>query len=106
MFCVFFIRLEGADENKINSDELMDYAKGFLLKPSSVWLDASLSVRTKLQWFEFPQGLTFDGEKFRTAQTCNLFKAKSTFLGVESARVDPSGIEPLTSGVQNRRSTI
>jgi hypothetical protein len=51
-----------------------------------------LETKLKLQWFEFPQGLTFDGKKFRTAEVANVFKVKSAFLGADSTTVDFDGL--------------
>jgi hypothetical protein len=62
----------------------------YLKKPSSVWEIASLACKLKLQWFNFPKGITFDGEKFRTPEICSLFKGNDAFLTSFSSRVHPT----------------
>ncbi len=59
----------------------------------------------KLQWFEFPQGITFENEKFRTTKIASVYKTKEAFLPPKSAVVDPRRFELLTSSLQMRRST-
>jgi hypothetical protein len=75
---------------ELNSDELVDFAEEFLLKPSIVWKKSDLETQTKLQWFEFPQGVVFQDEIFRTAKVACVFKTKEAFLPPMSTRVDYS----------------
>jgi len=39
-----------------------------------------LKVQIYLQWFQFPEGVTFDGKEFRTTKISSLFKLKQLFL--------------------------
>ena len=70
-----------------------------------VWRTAGIDTQIKLQWFQFPSGTTFNGKIFGTPKVCSVFKAKEVILSPLSAKVDPSGFEPLTSSLQMRRST-
>ena len=61
----------------------------YLKKPSSVWEIAPLNCQLKLQWFNFPKGVSFDGQKFRTTEICNLFNTKDAVLTSNSNQVHP-----------------
>ncbi len=52
------IKLASLQERELDFNELLDHAEKYLENPSSVWKTAKLDKRLKLQWFEFPQGLT------------------------------------------------
>ena len=94
-----------AQENEYDPLELLRFAEEYLEKPSAVWKEAKLDKKVKLQWFQFPSGLVFDGEKFGTAEIASVFKTKEAFLPLLSTRVDPTGLEPATPSVQMRCST-
>lgn len=68
--------------------EVIEYFKDYLKKPSILWRNASIEVKTRLQWFQFPQGLTFQNNLFRTQEVCSIFKAKDAFLASLSSQVD------------------
>lgn len=68
----------------VNIDELMKTAEQLLITPSKAWLRANNENRLKLQVFEFPQGITFDGHVFQTPEICKLFKLKDFFLTQKS----------------------
>jgi site-specific DNA recombinase len=99
------INLASIQEMEIDFEELLDYVESYLENPSSIWKDAKLDKKLKLQWFQFPQGITLKNNIYGTAQIANIFKTKEAFLPLQSSMVDPSGLEPLTSSVQVRRST-
>ena len=71
--------------------ELFVFVEEYLEHPRQVWLKASLDKRIKLQWFEFPKGITFDGKKFRTTEVASIFKVKESFLPRLSPRVHAKG---------------
>lgn len=52
----------------------------FFLFCLSVWEKANNDNKLRFQVFEFPQGVTFDGEIFQTPEICRLFKVKDIFL--------------------------
>lgn len=86
-------------------EEALSYAEEYLTAPSSLWSKADISIKTKLQWFQFPQGVTFDGEKFGTREVASVFNTKEAISASLSSDVDPIGFEPMTSSLQMRRST-
>ncbi len=86
-------------------EEAVEFAEEYLRTPSKVWEKAGVGVKTKLQWFQFPSGITFDGEVFGTPKISSVFKAKEVILSPLSIRVDPGRFELPTSSLQMRRST-
>jgi hypothetical protein len=92
-------------DNELDSDELIDFAKDYLLNPSEVWKNADFETQQKLQWFEFPEGVVFEKEIFRTAKVACIYKTKDAFSASLSSSVDPTGLEPATPSVQVRCST-
>lgn len=100
------INLVTSEQATFDVDKAMTVISEFLESPSKVWDTTKIEKKLKLQWFQFPSGLVFNGEIFGNTDMCLLYKAKSTPDDVDSSIVDPRRIELLTSGVQNRRSTI
>ncbi len=99
------ITLVSIQETEIDFDDVVEFVEGYLKKPSSVWKDAKLDKKLKLQWFQFPQGITFENTNYGTAQIASVFKTKEAFLPLQSTTVDPTGLEPATPSLQMRCST-
>lgn len=93
---------EGYDHDP---EELIRYAEEYLTNPGVFWKNSKFETRVKLQWFQFPSGLTFDGTNFGTIEIANVFKTKEAFQPLLSIQVDLTGLEPATSSVQVRRSS-
>ncbi len=70
----------------VNYEELVENAKELLTNPSKVWERANNENKLRLQVFEFPQGVMYDGSIFRTPEICRLFKVKDIFLHEKSHR--------------------
>ena len=86
-------------------EEAVAFVSEYLEQPSAVWKKSGISTQTKLQWFQFPSGTTFDGKKFGTPELSRVFKAKDLILSPLSASVDRTGFEPATPSLQTRCST-
>jgi hypothetical protein len=86
-------------------EEAVAYASEYLEQPSKIWRKSGIETQTKLQWFQFPSGITYDGEIFGTAEISSVFKAKEAFQPLKSSRVDRTGLEPATPALQMRCST-
>ncbi|HWB02936.1 MAG TPA: recombinase family protein [Verrucomicrobiales bacterium] len=76
--------LAGPDEDY---EAVMDLVEEYLRHPGKVWREASLEVKTRLQWFEFPLGVVFENHSFRTAEICSIFNVKEEFSGSKSSSV-------------------
>lgn len=72
--------LTNTKETGFNVDEAITFAEEYLSSPSTTWKKTDITTKVKLQWFQFPQGTTYDGQKFGTAEIANVFKIKSMFL--------------------------
>ena len=99
------INLASMQENEIDFNEVLEFTKTYLKSPSAIWKKAKLDKKLKLQWFQFPQAITFQNGIYGTTQLASIFKTKEAFLPLKSAIVDPTGFEPAASSVQVRRST-
>jgi hypothetical protein len=57
------------------------------MSPGDVWLKSPYEKRVQLQWFNFPQGIIFDGKNCRTKEIASIYKVKSPFFNVQSPMV-------------------
>ena len=80
----------------VNIDELINISKAYLKNPSKIWEIANLENKIRLQQFNFPKGMTYDGKIFRTQEICRLFKVKSFFLP------DLSSLVPSRENILNK----
>lgn len=62
-------------------NQLVKFVSTYLKNPGDIWEIAEPQEKLLLQWFEFPKGVLFNGNKFRTDEICSLFKLKSAFSG-------------------------
>lgn len=88
-----------------NYEEALVFLDEYLKKPSVVWRNAKIGVQIKLQWFQFPLGLTFQNKIFGTNEMSMFFKAKEAISDDKSAKVDPRRFELLTFALQKHCST-
>jgi len=63
----------------IASDEIIALLNEFVELPGETWKKADFKRKLMIQWFYFPEGVIFDGNQFRTAKTCCLFRLKELF---------------------------
>ncbi len=56
--------------------------------PSILWKKVHLDTKLKLQWFEFPSGIVFENEKFRTFKIVSIFNVKTASCDTVSTVVD------------------
>ena len=61
-------------------------------------MDCSLAHRKRLQWFLYPEGLTFDGERIGTPLTSPLFTWLRSLADEKEKMVTPGGFEPPSPG--------
>ena len=88
-----------------NITEVLEYSLNFLKDLSVSIQDLKIQQRKSLQWFLFPEGIVFDGNKLRTTKTALILDTKKTSLSEKSSMVDPKGFEPLTPCLQSRCSS-
>ena len=75
------------ENKKINIPHLLEFAEKVLTRPSLLWQTSDPEIKRKLQRFEFPEGVIFNGAVFRTTKVCSLFKLKELFDVEKSTRV-------------------
>ena len=68
-------------------EHMVNFTDEFLKNPGNCWLNANPSQKILLQWFNFPKGITFDGENFRTTEIVNILKVKKEFFNKKSPKV-------------------
>ncbi len=73
-------------------EDAVAFASEYLERPSTVWKKSGITTQTKLQWFQFPSGIVFNGQIFGTPEVSSVFKAKELILSPLSTRVDPGRI--------------
>lgn len=107
--------ITGLSQEFVGIEAMLDFIADFLKNPGNTWALAEPNEKIQLQWFDFPKGITFDGEKFRTAEICSLFKVKESFLTSNSYGVNlkvhkynstPSAIKSLTLNGDSDESKI
>jgi len=76
--------------DQLNYLEIIREIENYLRKPSSKWESLPFQSKIKLQWFQFPQGLTYKNNSFGTTEICLFFKLKDTIFDNNSSIV-PSG---------------
>jgi site-specific DNA recombinase len=68
-------------------EKLFKLVDDFLISPGDTWKNADPALKLKLQVFEFPHGVVFDGQKFRTPYLSLVYKVKSDFSTTQSNMV-------------------
>lgn len=80
------------EEKRVDVKNILEYISEFLLQPSITWSNMPLRTKLHLQWFQFPDGVVFNGKEFRTAKISSLFKLKQLFFEPMSSKVPLSGL--------------
>ena len=82
------------DISKAEFERAISEAAEYLKSPSIAWEKAPLSAKLKLQWFNFPKGIIFNGENCRTTEIASVYTYFRDNLPFNSSLVTPPGIEP------------
>ena len=80
--------------SKVEFDTAINIASQYLKRPSYAWEKAPLHTKLKLQWFNFPFGISFDGGDCATTEIANIYKCFCGNSPLISRVVTPPGIEP------------
>ena len=59
---------------------LNNVVAGYLKDPGDIWDKVPFEIKLKLQWFQFPQGIIFDGEKIGTTKIRSIYMVKKHFF--------------------------
>lgn len=96
--------ISSMSDTGFNEKKVFDFCTNALTDLPKTWSRLDLSGKRRLQWFLFPEGLIFDGNKFGTAKTAYCFEVKRDFETKKYSLVEQRGVEPLTSSVRGMRS--
>lgn len=75
-------------KNEVNYEKALAMAEEYIKNPGNVWAKSEIDKKLKLQWFQFPLGITFSENSFGTAEIPNIFKVKPLITGSHSSLVD------------------
>jgi site-specific DNA recombinase len=95
----------GAAESELNDavieqldvDGVLGFSEHVIENAATLWIHLALNEKQRLQQVLFPEGLTFDGEKFGTAATCLAFKRLEGGGAANSGMASPSGFVDLVN---------
>jgi site-specific DNA recombinase len=84
--------------DELDVEGILAFAERVLPRAADLWVQASLEQRQRFQQLFFPQGISFDGNRFvRTAVTAPAFSYLREIETGKEGLVDLTGIEPVTS---------
>ncbi len=78
-----------------NLESILSFAERVLTDASRLWMNFELDQRQRFQQLIFPEGLEYDGERFRTAPTCGMFTYLQQIGAGKDHLASPTGIEPV-----------
>lgn len=89
-----FIYREAIDQ-ELDVEGVLSFAEHVALNAGRLWGELSLDHRQRLQKLIFPEGMSYQGGTFRTAQTALFFNDLSENRERRSSLVSPTGFEPV-----------
>lgn len=88
------MELHEAELEELDVEGILNYAESLLLNAAATWKKSEADAKRRLQSFLLPDGVSFDGERFRTAETCLSYGHLGQNSGPDSHLVSPGGFEP------------
>ena len=83
---------------ELDVEGILAFAERVLPRAADLWVQASLEQRQRFQQLFFPDGISFDGNRFvRTGATAPAFNYLRQIDAGNEGLVDLTGIEPVTS---------
>ncbi len=100
------ISLSEARIEQFDIESAVIYATNFIQDLGRQWFDLPAQLRQKFQKLVFPEGIYYNKKTgFQTIKLGYIYTLKQQITTRKTTIVDPSGLEPLTSSLQMRRST-
>ncbi len=100
------ISLSEAKIEQFDIEAAVTYATDFIRDLARQWTDLPHKLQPKFQNLVFPAGFTYDRKTgVGTPKLGYIYELNRTSSVQNTTVVDPSGLEPLTSSLQMRRST-
>ena len=88
------MELSNTQLNELDVEAVLNFGESLLVNASNLWLRISLDQKQRLQSVLFPRGISFDGEVYKTQQTCLLFNGLGIAAEQKEQMVALPGIEP------------
>ena len=85
-----------AEVDELDIEGTLAFAEHLVTHSSRLWIETGLEQRQRLQALFLPEGLSFDGEEFRTPVTCPFFNNLEGTSRQASEMVEQKGFEPST----------
>ncbi len=79
--------IERQQTKAIDIISLFEQVTDFVTKPGKTWAKLPFEIKKKTQWFVFPKGVRFSGNRFRTIEIRSIFKLKELFESNISLKV-------------------
>lgn len=90
------MELNEARVEEIDIEGLIGFATNVISDASRFWVEGSLEQKQRFQRVLFPEGLSFDGEKFGTAPTCLAFSYLREVSQRNASLASRTGVEPVS----------
>jgi site-specific DNA recombinase len=87
--------LHQAKIEELDIDAVLGFAEHVLQDAARLWVSAELNIKQRLQRVLFPEGVTFDGERFGTSATCSMFSSSAVCETEKASLASPTGFEPV-----------
>ena len=91
--------LNSKSDQQYNFEEMLDFVEEYLKNPYKIWTEAKFDRKLKLQWFQFPKGVIFDGTHLRTEELRSIYEVKEVLSPIPSDWVRPT--DSISNGGQN-----
>ena len=88
------LRLRDAELDDLDVEAVLAFAERLLTNMSRSWNHMNPEQKRRFQSLLFPKGITFDGERFGTAETSTLFRMLEPATDVTGSLASPGGFEP------------
>lgn len=85
-----FTSISTKSEAMIDEKLLKSVFVTYFSNPGFIWQNLSFKSKVKMQWFNFPKGIIFDGANFRTNEIAFIYKLNESILDSQSTKVDSS----------------
>ncbi len=90
------LELHDSKLEELDLEAALNFATNALGNAAAFWLQCSVDQKQRFQKVLFPNGLIFDGESYRTAETCLVFSYLRELSEGNSSLASRTGIEPVS----------
>jgi len=87
------LQLEGAKLDEIDVEGLLGFAEHVLGNAATLWLEADVDQKQRIQRALFPKGLEFEDGRIGTPVTCLAFSEFRASINPESGVASPTGTD-------------